>query len=80
MSNFICKILGVELYSNFKVPEFEHKHERGDLAWFYACSLMASGLPRTSTNRKSSKHMPILQQTRCRASKRDAGPNQRDSF
>lgn len=31
MSNFIGKILGVELYSNFKVAKLEHEHEPGDL-------------------------------------------------
>lgn len=33
MSNFMGKILGVELYLNFKVVELEHEHECDDLAW-----------------------------------------------
>lgn len=32
MLNFISKILGAELYSNFKVAELEH--ERGDLGFY----------------------------------------------
>ena len=31
MPNFITKILTVDFFSNFKVAEFEHEFEPGDL-------------------------------------------------